>query len=220
MVVKIEPGWQKVLTPYFESEAFVSLADFVRTAYEKGRVYPPGSQVFASFNTCTWDNVRVVIMGQDPYPGQGQAHGFSFSVPEGVRHPPSLQNIFKELSTDLDLPIANSGSLVRWAEQGVLLLNAVLTVAEGMPNSHQSKGWEGFTDYVIERLSSLKKGLVFMLWGSYAQRKGAHIDREKHLVLETSHPSPFSADRGFLGCKHFSSANAYLEKEQKTPIQW
>ena len=220
MQVRIEKGWQSLLADYFLTEAFAQLADFVRKAYKNGRVYPPAKDIFAAFNTCPLEKLRVVILGQDPYHGPGQAHGLCFSVPKGVPLPPSLQNIFKELEQDTGASLPSSGDLSRWATQGVLLLNAVLTVAAGQPNSHQGKGWEQFTDEVIARVSKEKEGLVFMLWGSYAQRKGAQIDPFRHKILQTSHPSPFSVDRGFNGCAHFSQANTYLAERDQTPINW
>ena len=220
MKVRIEPLWGEVLEDYFESKTFAQLSDFVRSAYETKRVYPPAKHIFAAFDSCPWDQIRVVILGQDPYHGPGQAHGLCFSVPEGVEHPPSLQNIFKELNRDLSVPLPQTGDLSPWARQGVLLLNAVLTVCAGSPNSHQGKGWETFTDTVIECLSDQKEQLVFMLWGSYAQRKGAQIDPSKHLVLKTAHPSPLSVHRGFSGCGHFSEANAYLETNGHRAIDW
>ena len=183
-------------------------------------VYPPGKEIFTAFDACVFDNTRVVIIGQDPYHGPGQANGLCFSVKEGMRIPPSLVNIFKEIRNDLGKPIPVSGDLKRWAEQGVLLLNATLTVRASEAGSHQKKGWEQFTDAVIRELSSQKENLVFLLWGAYAQKKGEMIDRSKHLVLMSAHPSPFSADRGFFGNKHFSQTNAFLKSKGFTEIDW
>lgn len=220
MNVKIEPGWKSQLVGEFKKEYFLKLTEFVKEEYAKNRIYPPGSQIFNAFDHCPFDNVKVVIIGQDPYHGPNQAHGLCFSVNEGVPMPPSLLNIFKEIHDDLGKPMPSNGSLVRWADQGVLLLNATLTVKAGTPGSHQNKGWEEFTDAAISKVSELKEHIVFMLWGAYAQKKGSIIDRNKHLVLESPHPSPFSAHRGFLGNRHFSKANEYLEKKGKKPIEW
>jgi uracil-DNA glycosylase len=220
MNVKIEPGWKKVLSPEFEKPYFSALAEFVRNEYKTKIVYPPASRIFAAFNETPFDDVKVVILGQDPYHGPNQAHGLSFSVVEGVRTPPSLVNIYKEIETDLGKKVPSSGNLERWAKQGVLLLNATLTVEGGKPGSHQHKGWEEFTDAVIKVINEKKEHVVFMLWGSYAQKKGEHIDQKKHLVLSSAHPSPFSADRGFFGSRHFSQANAYLILHDQNPINW
>jgi uracil-DNA glycosylase len=183
-------------------------------------IYPPGPQIFNALNSTPFDQVRVVILGQDPYHGPGQAHGLCFSVMPGVKTPPSLANIYREIQSDLGIDMPHHGYLQSWAEQGVLLLNAVLTVERGQAGSHQGKGWETFTDEVVRLLNDKTQGLVFMLWGSYAMKKGSMIDRKRHLVLTAPHPSPLSAHRGFLGCKHFSAANDYLEKQQKQPIDW
>jgi len=220
MEVNIEKGWKQRLSAEFTKPYFGSLVDFVKQAYAQKRVYPPGSLIFNAFEACPFEDVKVVILGQDPYHGPGQAHGLSFSVPEGVKQPPSLQNIFKEVADDLQESVPSSGNLERWAEQGVLLLNATLTVEAHKPGSHQGKGWEEFTDAVIDVLASEKEHLVFLLWGAYAQRKGGYIDTQKHLVLKAPHPSPFSASRGFFGCKHFSKTNAYLESRGLHAIRW
>lgn len=219
-VVRIEPSWKKVLKDEFDAKYWQELTDFVRTEYTNTKVYPPPKFVFAAFDACPFEAVKVVILGQDPYHGTGQAHGLSFSVPEGVRMPPSLQNIYKELHADIGVPIPEHGNLEGWAQQGVLLLNATLTVRAGAPGSHQNKGWEVFTDAVIRVLSNKREHLVFMLWGNYAKRKGEHIDRAKHLVLEAAHPSPYSANSGFFGCRHFSEANEYLNNHKREPIRW
>jgi uracil-DNA glycosylase len=220
MTVKIHPSWQKALKAEFTKPYFQKLVDFVKTEYQTKTIYPPGPEIFAAFDHCPFDHVKVVILGQDPYHGPGQANGLCFSVAQGVRTPPSLRNIYKELNSDLDKEIPPHGDLQGWAEQGVLLLNATLTVQKGNAGSHQDKGWEMFTDAVVTKLSEEKDNLVFLLWGAYAKRKGAVIDRRKHLVLEAAHPSPFSADRGFFGCKHFSKANDYLSKHGHTAINW
>lgn len=219
--VQMEPGWKAVLETEFDSEYMQALRAFLLEEKQRGKVvYPPGPQIFNAFNTTPFDKVKVVILGQDPYHGPGQAHGLSFSVPAGVPPPPSLQNIFKEIHRDLGIDMPRTGCLVPWAEQGVLLLNAVLTVQQRQAASHQGKGWERFTDAAIDHLNREREGLVFMLWGSYAQRKGNLIDRKRHLVLTAPHPSPLSAHRGFLGCGHFSRANAWLAEQGKTPIDW
>ena len=219
-MVKIEASWGRVLADEFEKPYFKSLTEFVRHEYGQGPCYPPGKQIFAAFDLCPFDKVKVVIIGQDPYHKPGQAEGLCFSVAQGVTPPPSLVNIFKEIEDDLGTPPPPDGSLRRWAEQGVLLLNATLTVRAHMAGSHQRRGWEEFTDAVISRLAQERTGIVFILWGSYAQRKGAVIDRTRHLVLQSAHPSPLSASRGFFGSHHFSTANAYLEKQGLAPIQW
>lgn len=214
-------GWRDVLAGEREQPYFQSLLEFVEGERRVGkRIYPPNGDVFHALSVTPLSEVKVVILGQDPYHGPGQAHGLAFSVKPPVPPPPSLVNIFKELHNDLGLPPPNHGYLEKWAKQGVLLLNAVLTVEEGKPASHANKGWERFTDRVIRELDSRKEHLVFLLWGSYAQKKGAFLDRSKHLVLEAAHPSPLSAHRGFLGCKHFSKTNAYLKKHGMTPIDW
>ena len=220
MNVKIEQSWKECLAEEFEKPYFQQLTDFVRGEYEKGAVYPPGSFIFNAFNHCPFDKVKVVLLGQDPYHEPGQAHGLCFSVREGTPFPPSLINIFKEVQSDLGTPMPKSGDLTRWADQGVLLLNATLTVRAHVAGSHQNKGWEIFTDAVINRLSTQRDHLVYILWGSYAQRKGAMIDTGKNLVLQSPHPSPLSAARGFFGNKHFSKTNAYLTETGQTPIIW
>lgn len=220
MDVKIEPGWKSKLKTEFEKEYFVKLTDFVRAEYGKGAVYPPGSLIFNAFDVCPFDRVTAVIIGQDPYHGPGQAHGLCFSVKDGIDFPPSLVNIFKEIESDLGIRIKASGDLSRWAAQGVLLLNATLTVRAHQAGSHQRKGWEEFTDYVIKVLNDEKQKLVFFLWGAYAQKKGESIDRSRHLVLESVHPSPLSASRGFFGNRHFSRCNDYLSKNGISPIDW
>ena len=220
MNVKIEESWKEALMPEFSKDYFIRLTDFVRKEYHETTVYPPGKLIFNAFNLCPFDKVKVVIIGQDPYHGPGQAHGLCFSVNDGIQPPPSLVNIFKEINNDLGKPIPQSGNLTRWAEQGVLLLNATLTVRAHQAGSHQRRGWEEFTDAVIRKLAEEKKNLVFILWGAYAQKKGAFIDRSKHLVLTSVHPSPLSARSGFFGNHHFSLANDYLVKNGKTAIDW
>jgi len=221
MTVGIHPSWQLPLEQEFQKPYFESLMAFVKAEYAQGTCYPKGSQIFAAFDHCPFDRVKVVIIGQDPYHGPGQAHGLCFSVNDGVPFPPSLQNIFKELETDLQIPVPATGNLTWWADQGVLLLNATLTVRAGEAGSHQNRGWETFTDAVIELVSKQKEHVVFMLWGGYAKKKGAKIDRTKHLVLETGHPSPLSANRGlWIGNRHFSRANDYLQQLGLKPIQW
>lgn len=220
MNVRIEDGWKQRLQEEFDKPYFENLTRFVRSEYAAGTVYPPGSQMFAAFDACPFDKVRVVILGQDPYHEPGQAHGLCFSVNDGVPYPPSLVNIFKEIADDLGKPTPTTGNLMRWAEQGVLLLNATLTVRAHQAGSHQNKGWEAFTDAVIHRLAEEREHIVFILWGSYAQRKGAFIDRNRHLVLQSPHPSPLSAYRGFFGNKHFSRANAYLVEHGCEAIDW
>ncbi len=219
MDVRIEPSWRQVLTLEFEKPYFKALTDFVRTAYQTKTVYPPPAKIFNAFNSCPFDQVRVVILGQDPYHGHGQAHGLCFSVNEGVPIPPSLQNIYKELFSDLGVPPKTNGDLQAWADQGVLLLNATLTVEAGQAGSHQGKGWEEFTDAAVRSLAEQRDELVFILWGAYAQKKGAFIDPKKHLILKAAHPSPFSATN-FFGSKPFSKTNAYLIEHGKRPIQW
>jgi uracil-DNA glycosylase len=220
MEVRIESTWKERLQGEFRKTYFNDLVAFVKEEYHNEIVYPTGPEIFNAFDHCPYDKVRVVILGQDPYHGPGQAHGLCFSVPDGVRQPPSLKNIFKEIETDVGKKVPRSGNLVRWADQGVLLLNATLTVRANSPGSHQNRGWETFTDSVVSILSDDHDGLVFMLWGAYAQRKGAVIDPDKHLVLRAAHPSPFAAHRGFFGCNHFSKANEYLLANGKEPIQW
>ena len=219
MNVQIEESWQH-LAPEFEKDYFVRLTNFVRQEYQTTTVYPPGRLIFNAFNLCPFDQVKVVIIGQDPYHGPGQAHGLCFSVNDGVPFPPSLQNIFKEIQSDLGTPIPTTGNLTRWANQGVLMLNATLTVRAHQAASHQRQGWEEFTDAAIRALAEERENLVFILWGAYAQKKGAFIDRNKHLVLASAHPSPLSAYNGFFGNKHFSRANEYLIAHGQQPIQW
>ena len=221
MQVKIEESWREVLQPQFDSVYFEMLTTFVRKAYQASTVYPPGSKIFEAFNRTPFDKVKVVILGQDPYHGPNQAHGLCFSVQDGIQPPPSLINIYKELQKEYGVAVnMTNGNLTRWANQGVLLLNATLTVEAGKAGSHQGKGWETFTDAAIKALSDRREGLVFMLWGSYAQQKGRVIDRSKHLVLESSHPSPLSVYRGFDGCGHFKKANQYLQSRGQEPIDW
>ena len=220
MDVKIEPGWKSKLQQEFDKEYFVKLTDFVKSEYRKGTVYPPGSLIFNAFDICPLNMVKAVILGQDPYHGPGQAHGLCFSVRDGVDYPPSLVNIFREIESDLGIRVKSSGDLTRWASQGVLLLNATLTVRAHQAGSHQRRGWEEFTDYVIRVLNSEKQNLVFFLWGAYAQKKGESIDRSKHLVLESVHPSPLSASRGFFGNRHFSKCNDYLSENGIDPVDW
>ncbi|NLN32792.1 MAG: uracil-DNA glycosylase [Flavobacteriaceae bacterium] len=220
MDVKIEPSWKEVLKEEFDKSYFKNLVEFVRLEYQSQKVYPPGKLIFSAFDHTPFDKVKVVLIGQDPYHGAGQAHGLSFSVPEGIAQPPSLKNIFKELNTDLGIPIAKSGNLERWADQGVLLLNATLTVRASQAGSHQKKGWEEFTDAAIRKLSEQKENLVFILWGAYAQKKGSIIDTEKHFIIKSPHPSPFSAYNGFFGSKPFSRTNAHLKSLGKEEINW
>lgn len=220
MNVQIESSWKQVLAPEFEKSYFRQLTDFVRDEYRKVICYPPGRLIFNAFNLCPFDKVKVVLIGQDPYHEPGQAMGLCFSVNEGIPFPPSLQNIFKEIQSDLGKPIPVSGNLTRWVNQGVFLLNATLTVREHQAGSHQGKGWEEFTDAAIKALAERREHIVFMLWGSYAQKKGAFIDRNKHLVLTSAHPSPLSVYRGFFGNKHFSKTNEYLVAHGETPIDW
>lgn len=220
MNVQIEESWKQVLTPEFDKDYFIRLTEFVRREYQTTTVYPPGKLIFNAFNLCPYNKVKVVIIGQDPYHGPGQAHGLCFSVNDGIPFPPSLQNIFKEIHDDLGTPIPTTGNLTRWAEQGVLLLNATLTVRAHQAGSHQRQGWEEFTDAAIRALAENREHLVFILWGAYAQKKGAFIDRNKHLVLTSVHPSPLSAYHGFFGNKHFSRANKYLIQHGEEPIKW
>lgn len=218
--VRIHPSWKAHLQAEFELPYFRDLTEFVRNEFASQVVYPPGREIFAAFDASPFEELKVVIIGQDPYHGPGQANGLCFSVRDGVRMPPSLVNIFKEIQQDLGKPFPASGNLERWARQGVLLLNATLTVRAGAAGSHQGKGWETFTDSVIRAVSSGKTGLVFLLWGAYAQKKVELIDRSRHLVLMSAHPSPFSADRGFFGNKHFSKANDYLRANGLKEIDW
>ena len=220
MDVRIEQSWKQHLMPEFDKPYFVNLTNFVRDEYRTKTIYPPAKLIFNAFDQCPFDEVEVVIVGQDPYHEPGQAHGLCFSVNDGVEIPPSLQNIYKEIHDDLGKPIPRSGNLERWARQGVLLLNATLTVQAHRAGSHQGKGWEEFTDAVIRHLANERENLVFILWGAYAQRKGENIDTNRHLVLKSPHPSPLSAHRGFFGNKHFSKANEYLVAHGKKPIDW
>ncbi len=220
MNVRIEPSWKNALQSEFDKDYFVRLTDFVRNEYKTKLTFPPSALIFNAFDQCPFDKVKVVIIGQDPYHGDGQAHGLCFSVADGVAFPPSLLNIFKEIERDLGIAKPTSGNLIRWAQQGVLLLNATLTVQAHAAGSHQGRGWETFTDAAIHKLASEKEGLVFMLWGSYAQKKGDFIDTNKHLVLKSVHPSPLSAYRGFIGNNHFSLANKYMKEKGLEEIQW
>lgn len=218
--VRIEPGWKNALSEEWGKPYFAELVKFVRSEYASGTIFPPAGQIFAAFDACPFDKTRVVILGQDPYHDTGQANGLCFSVAQGVQPPPSLVNIFKEVNADTGAPIPLSGDLTHWAEQGVLLLNSVLTVRAHRPASHQGHGWETFTDAVIAKLANQRSGLVFMLWGSYAIKKGAFIDRSKHLVLTSPHPSPLSAYRGYFGNHHFSLANKWLADHGVEPVKW
>ncbi len=219
--IKLDDSWKQHLLPEFELDYMRDLRRFLRDEKTAGKViFPAGANIFNALNATVFDQVKVVILGQDPYHGPGQAHGLCFSVQDGVAIPPSLRNIYKELAQDLGITPATSGNLQGWAQQGVLLLNAVLTVESGLAASHQKKGWERFTDRIVNLLNEKRDNLVFLLWGSYAQRKGAMIDRSRHLVLESVHPSPLSASRGFFGNHHFSQTNAYLIEHHKTPIDW
>lgn len=218
--VKIAASWKERLNEEFEAPYFQELTQFVKEEYSKETVYPPGSEIFHAFDQCDFDQVKVVIIGQDPYHGPGQANGLCFSVRDKVKPPPSLVNIFKEIQNDLGKPFPATGNLERWARQGVLLLNATLTVRASSPGSHQNKGWEKFTDAVIRKISDEKENVVFILWGAYAQKKGEVIDRNKHFVIASPHPSPFSADRGFFGSKPFSRTNSYLKDNGLQEIDW
>ncbi len=220
MNVKIEPSWKERLQPEFDKPYFEQLTDFVRNEYRQFRIYPPGKQIFNAFDRCPFDSVKVVILGQDPYHEPGQAQGLAFSVPDGIRVPPSLVNIYKEIKDDVGGDIPLSGDLTRWADQGVLLLNATLTVREHQAGSHQRRGWEQFTDAVIRVVSEGRPHVAFILWGSYAQSKAPLIDASRHLVLKSTHPSPLSAHRGFFGNHHFSLTNHFLEQHGMMPIQW
>lgn len=220
MDVKIEASWKQVLNNEFEKDYFIKLTKFVKNEYATKTIYPPKSQIFSAFDYTSFDDVKVVIIGQDPYHGENQANGLSFSVGDGVKIPPSLRNIYKELKTDLGIEDSNSGNLEAWAKQGVLLLNATLTVEAANAGSHQNKGWEDFTDAVIKLLSEEKENLVFVLWGSYAQKKGKKINREKHFVIESAHPSPLSVYRGFWDSKPFSKTNEYLKSKNVQEIDW
>ena len=221
MDVKIEPSWKEVLAKEFSKDYFVKLTQFVKEEYSgETPIYPPAKLIFNAFDKCPFNKVKVVILGQDPYHGVGQAHGLCFSVNKGIPFPPSLLNIFKEIESDMGTPIPEDGDLTRWSEQGVLLLNATLTVRASQAGSHQRRGWEEFTDAAIRELASRRDGIVFIMWGSYAQKKGAFIDRKKHLVLTSPHPSPLSAYQGFFGNHHFSTANRYLREQGKSEIIW
>ena len=220
MQVKIEKSWQEVLQVEFDKPYFESLVSFVKQEYASNTIFPPAGQIFNAFNTCPFNNVKVVILGQDPYHGPGQAHGLCFSVNDDIQFPPSLQNIFKEITADLGIPAPKTGNLTRWAEQGVLLLNATLTVRASQAGSHQGIGWEEFTDAVIKTISEKTENVVFILWGSYAIKKKSLINTAKHCILTAPHPSPLSSYRGFFGCKHFSQTNTYLTSKGKTPIEW
>ena len=220
MDVVLEPSWKNALAPFFQSEIFSELTKFVRKEYQTHQIFPPGKQIFSAFWHCPLPSVKVVILGQDPYHGEGQANGLSFSVAPGIPFPPSLLNIFKELKTDLGVPLPPDGDLTRWAAQGVFLLNATLTVRANEAGSHQNQGWEHFTDEVIQTLSREREKLVFVLWGAFAHKKEALIDSNKHFIFKAPHPSPLAAHRGFWGCKHFSQANDYLASTGQTPISW
>lgn len=221
MDVKIEPSWKAVMEEEFQQPYFAQIANHLKTEKQMGKtIYPPGRLIFNAFEQTPFDRVKVVLLGQDPYHGPGQAHGLCFSVPAGVAFPPSLVNIFRELHDDLGVPVPRSGDLSPWARQGVLLLNAILTVRAGEPASHSKIGWERFTDAVIRKISELKSGVVFLLWGRFAQSKEVLIDTSKHHVLKAAHPSPYSAERGFFGCRHFSKTNAILMQQKQSPIDW
>ncbi len=220
MDVKIEAGWKSILQPEFDKAYFKELTKFVRAEYGSNTIYPPASQIFNAFDLCPFDQTKVVILGQDPYHGPNQAHGLCFSVNKGIKMPPSLVNIYKELHTDVGIQIPDHGNLEHWAQQGVLLLNATLTVQAHQAGSHQKRGWEQFTDAVIKTVAEQSENIVFLLWGAYAQKKAQLIDANKHLILKSVHPSPLSAHRGFFGNKHFSTANQYLVENNKTPVNW
>lgn len=220
MDIKIERSWKKLLNNEFEKEYFINLVNFIKQEYQTQEIYPPGKEIFSAFDLCPVDNVKVVIIGQDPYHGKGQAHGLCFSVKDGVKTPPSLRNIYKELLDDIGKPIPETGNISHWAKQGVLMLNATLTVRAANAGSHQKKGWETFTNTVIEKISQEKQDVVFLLWGAYAQKVGQVIDTSKHHILKSPHPSPFSAHTGFLGNKHFSKTNAFLKSKAIDEIEW
>lgn len=220
MEIKIEDSWKSQLADEFSKEYFLQLIQFIKSEYKSHIVFPPGKQIFNAFDNCPFEKTKVVIIGQDPYHGSAQAHGLCFSVADGIPKPPSLLNIFKELKLDIGKEIPINGNLINWAQQGVLMLNATLTVRANEAGSHQNKGWEIFTDAVIKKLSDHKENLVFILWGASAQKKANYINRKKHFVVESAHPSPLSASRGFFGQNHFSKTNAYLEKNGKKPIAW
>lgn len=217
---QIEQNWKDQLAEEFNADYFKQLKEFLVQEKNQYEIYPPGKDIFSAFNYTSFDNVKVVIIGQDPYHGKGQAHGLCFSVPDGIKPPPSLVNIFKEINSDLGLPIPSHGNLTHWTEQGVLLLNATLTVRANQAGSHQNKGWETFTDAVIRKISDQKDRVVFLLWGRYAQNKAQLIDSDEHIILKAAHPSPFSAYNGFFGCKHFSLTNKTLVENGKEPIDW
>lgn len=221
MDVNIEASWKEILHTEFTKSYFENIVAFLKTEKAQGKIiYPPGSLIFNAFTKTPFNKLKIVLLGQDPYHGKGQAMGLSFSVPKGVRPPPSLINIFKELYDDVGVPISSSGDLTSWAEQGVLLLNAALTVRANEPNSHSKIGWHQFTDAVIKKISEEKEGIVFLLWGAFAHQKQELIDQNKHHVLKAAHPSPYSADKGFFGCRHFSKANEFLVKQKQAPINW
>ena len=217
---KIEGSWKEILKDEFSSQYFTELKEFLIEEKKKFNIYPPGKLIFNAFNRTAFEELRVVILGQDPYHGKGQAHGLCFSVPEGISQPPSLFNIFKELKSDLGIPIANHGNLEKWTSQGILLINATLTVRANQAGSHQNKGWEKFSDVVIQKISEKRAGIIFLLWGKYAQAKELLIDKNKHYVLKAAHPSPFSADNGFFGCKHLSKTNDILSRHGMEKIDW
>jgi uracil-DNA glycosylase len=218
--LQIEESWKQILRDEFDAPYFIALTEFLREEKKKYIVYPPGPQIFSAFNHTPFNRVKVVIIGQDPYHGPGQAHGLCFSVPEGMPPPPSLVNIFKEIESDLGIPIPKSSNLTKWAGQGVLLVNAILTVRANDPTSHQNKGWETFTNAVIRNLNEKRKNLVFLLWGNYAQAKESLIDNSRHYILKAAHPSPLSANRGFFGCRHFSRTNQILSEQGLNEIDW
>ncbi|ARN72560.1 uracil-DNA glycosylase [Nonlabens tegetincola] len=221
MSIKLDPSWKEMLREEIDAPYFEELTDYVKKEYEEHTCYPPGSKIFAALDRTPFEEVKVVIIGQDPYHGPGQANGLCFSVADGIAHPPSLINIFKEITTDLQKPYPKSGNLERWADQGVLLLNAVLTVRAGQAGSHQKIGWERFTDAIIKKIADEREGVVFMLWGGYAKKKAKWIDKKKHLILESGHPSPLSANRGYwFGNRHFSKCNQYLREQMKEPIDF
>lgn len=220
MDVKIEESWKEQLKDEFEKDYFIKLTDFIRNEYRTRQIFPPAKLIFNAFEHTPFNQVKVVILGQDPYHNDGQAHGLSFSVPDGIRQPPSLVNIFKEINRNLSIPVPQSGNLTRWANQGVLLLNATLTVQAHMAGSHQKKGWESFTDAAIHKLAEKRENIVFILWGAYAQKKASFIDPNKHLILKSVHPSPLSAHNGFFGNDHFSKTNDFLIQKGIKPIEW
>ena len=219
--VQIEESWKQILDEEFQQPYFTGIREFLKKEKQEGKIiYPPGPYIFNAFNLTPFDKLKVVILGQDPYHGAGQAHGLCFSVPDGIPQPPSLQNIFKELHSDLGIPVSKSGNLTKWAQQGVMLLNALLTVRANQPASHHNIGWETFTNAVIQKISEEKNGIVFLLWGKFAQEKQSLINLNKHHVLKAAHPSPYSAGNGFFGCKHFSIANEILKLQGEEPIDW